>query len=371
MNKAPGHVVTIGSASLHVPASCCRCGAPATKSVRNSIRFGNRTRSLDLPYCEACKTRSEQILGRRTRVHLVAIAVAVAISALGVALPFLPKPVLIGVPVAFAVVAALVLRSKAGDALDFPLGAWMVGASASNSTFFCTHQPWALALAAANGVEAKPTQHGDPVRPWIGALLVAGCASVYVAICCQPAVYVDVAAAFPLQIWLDGKPSIVAEPKFMQSPRPTITVPYGSHRFGWSRVGADKPAGETAAVKVAWHGHHLYNPASTTCYDLDLSVYGSAKGEGIEDGPQSVHEFYTFKTVDNWFQPNPSTVSTKSSGATRIALQEDRMCRDLANHGCGVQIRSDFVECMRAAHNEPAMNTCVQQATLACKHPSQ
>jgi hypothetical protein len=367
MSQAAGHLVTIDTHSLHVPSSCCRCGAPATTQVKNSIRFGNRTRSLDLPYCDACKTRSQKIMSRRTGLYVMAGLIAAVLAGLGALLPMLMKPVLIGAPVAFAVLIAAILRRNAGEAVDYPYGAWMVRASNSSSTFFGTHEPWAQALAAANGVKAVPARASDPVRPWIGALFISAAAATYVAVACQPAVYIDVAGPKPLQIWLDGKPSIVAESKTGEAPRPSVEVPYGSHRFGWSAVGADKPAGETAAVKVAWMGHHLYNPASTTCYDLVLSVYGSAKGEGMADGPQSVHEFYTFKDVDNWFKANPRTVSTKSSGATRTALVEDRLCHDLAQLGCGLPIRSQLMECLHASTNDRDDAGCVQQATNACK----
>ena len=273
-------------------------------------------------------------------------------SGFGALAPFLPKAAIIGLPCVFALVIAVMLRQREGAAVEEPHGAWMSGATSKNSTFFCANESWAKVFASMNNTQPRPATIKDSVRPWIAALLLAAGTSSYIAFAAQPSVYIDNAGTTELRIWVDGKPKLVASVTEAKSLRPSIEVPYGKHRFGWSPVGATAPTAQTDEVKVGWMGDHLYNPGTSTCYALVLSTYGSDSGKGMADGPQTVTEFYTFKKMDNWFTPNPKTVSTKSSGATRTAIEEMQVCRKLAAASCPVEQRRDLVECAKNATDD-------------------
>jgi hypothetical protein len=161
-------------------------------------------------------------------------------------------------------------------------------------------------------------------------LFVAGAAAGYVTFAARPSVYVDNAKKAPVQIWIDGKKSIVAEPTQGAAARPTIDVGYGNHKFGWSAVDATAPTGEVEGA-VKWWGYHLYSPGGAGCYRIDVSLYGDATSSDIHDGSLPRSDFYTLPHVDNWFHENERTVSTKSSGARRVALLPDLVCIDPSN----------------------------------------
>jgi hypothetical protein len=214
-----------------------------------------------------------------------------------------------------------------------------------------------------------PAKFNDAVRPWLIALVLTGGASTFVSFAVRPSVHIDNAGKAPVQIWIDGHPSIVAQPQTGQGPRPTVTLPMGQHTFGWSPVGASAPVETTPARKVAWMGDHLYNPGKTACYDVDLSVYGSASAKGKQQGLQPIDDFYTFDRVDNWFKENPYTVSTKGSGTTRVAILPLEVCASLAGQGCPLSIRTDMVDCLRKTEGTIARvgaKACIEKAVQQC-----
>jgi hypothetical protein len=374
MPSLNGHLVTVQGLRMTMPTSCCRCGAPSTRQLKTSTAvrgFGsNKTRSIEVPYCTACAARAKKIQSARTLLYLQAIGVALAASGFGFLAAFLPRVVLVGVPVALASLAAVVLRQRVGDGVDDPWGAFLSKGTNKDSTFFCTHTEWAQQFAQANGVSAIAGTYRDSVRPWIGALVVALGAAAFVAFAVRPEVYIDNGGAQPAQIWIDGKPSIVAQSTLNKGQtRATIEVPIGTHVFGWSPVGAKAPVGQTKPRKVEWMGDHLYNPNSTACYWLDVSVYGSASSKGMQQGPQPVDEFYTFSSINNWFKDNPTSISTKSSGETRTAINTIKYCQELTAQGCPVEVRSAFAGCIAkavAADSKPAIETCVSEAAKTC-----
>jgi hypothetical protein len=354
-----------------MPSGCCRCGTPATQQLKTTIAvrgFGsNKTRSVEVPYCGPCATRGRKIQRARLALYGCAIAVAALVSGFGLLAPFLPRAAIIVVPVVLAVMTAVVLRQRAGDGVERPWGAWLVKGTNKDSTFFCTHAEWTQQFAAANGVEAVSGSTGESVMPWIGALLVAAGAATFVSYAVRPSIHIDNGGAQPVQVWIDGKKSIVVQPAISKNDeRPTVEVPIGAHVFGWSKVDASAPAGQTAARKIEWLGDHLYNPESTSCYWIDVSKYGSASTKGMAHGPQTLDELYTFSHIDNWFHDNPTSISTKSSGETRTAVNTIAACAELTANGCSVEVRRAFVTCAQGVQDKPGWEACVSDAAQAC-----
>lgn len=363
---------------FHMPAQCCRCGQPGTKQRTSSVAvvgLGRRTRSVTFPYCDACDQRAAGITRARTVLLLGLVALSIAVSLIGFAVPALPKVVLWIVPVALATFAAVLLRVRAGESVEAPNGAWLSRATNKSTTFFMSNPTWAQEFAARNQLqELKATTRKDRFLLWPWMLLVAAIAAGIVASVTHPDVYVDNEGLAPLQIWVDGKKSIVAEPmSSTTAKRPTIEVPYGTHKLGYSPVGASAPVSETPPTKIKVAGDHLYNPGSTACYFLDLTVYGNETGKGVVAGPVPLAELYTFKHVDNWFRDNPSSVSTKSSGETRVALKPFEaggrvVCSEFAD--CPLKVRADLMECLKTGYDSSWAShdakTCFIDATKAC-----
>jgi len=376
MAKVTGTITTITGMNMSMPNGCCRCGRPSTHRLKTQTVVkgfnlgGTKTRSIEIPYCAACADRAKKVNRARTMLWLSVSAVAVVVAGFGVLVPFLPKAAIIVVPCLLAVMAAVVLRQRAGETVENPWGAWLSAASKNTSTLFCSNPEWGKAFADANGIPAVAGSHSDTVRPWIGALLIAGSLATFVSFATQPAVRVDNGGKVPLQIWIDGKKSIVVDATYDKGDRKDVTVPFGTHVFGWSPVGADKPTELTHPRKIEWMGDHLYNPGSTACYWLDVSTYGTASAKGMAAGPQPLDDLYTFKKLDNWFKDNPSSVSTKASGETRVAVNTMKVCHELSDHGCALPIRKDMLDCMHKAFakdDKAAFEACVDAAVASCK----
>jgi hypothetical protein len=363
---------------MTMPTGCCRCGAPSTHQMKTSVQvrgFGsNKTRSIEVPYCAGCAARAKKIQSARTMLYLQAIGIALVAGCFGLVASFLPKVALITVPIVIGVLAAVVLRQRAGNNVDDPWGAWLQKGTAKDSTFFCTRAEWAQQFAQANGVTATAGTYSDNVQPWIGALVVAAGAAALVAFAVRPEVYVDNGGKEPVQIWIDGKPSIVAPAtRAKGQTRPTIEVSKGSHVFGWSKVGASAPTGQTKPRAVELFGDHLYNPNSTACYWLEVSTYGTANAKGMQQGPQPLDEFYTFKSISNWFKDNPPSVSTKSSGETRTAINTMKVCEELTEDGCSMEVKKSFTLCAGKAYakdDKNAFDDCINEAAKGCAIPA-
>lgn len=376
MAKVSGLLATITGMNMSMPNGCCRCGQPSTHRLKTQTVVkgfnlgGTKTRSIEVPYCAGCADRAKKINRSRTMLWLSVIAVAIAVAGFGALVPFLPKAAIIVVPCVLAVMAAVVLRQRAGESVENPWGAWLSAASKNTSTLFCANADWGKAFADANSIQPVAGSHSDTVRPWIGALLITGSIATFVAFASQPEVRIDNGGKVPLQIWIDGKKSIVADVTLDKAERKTISVPFGKHVFGWSPVGAAQATEQTKARKIEWMGDHLYNPGSTACYWLDVNIYGTATAKGMAAGPQPLDELYTFGKLDNWFKDNPSSVSTKASGETRVAVQTMKVCEELTAHGCALPIRKDMIDCMHKAftqHDNVALEACVDAAVASCK----
>ncbi len=348
-----------------MPRACCRCGQPGTVERKSTAQVtgARKTRSVTIPYCASCSTRARAIDSARTRLMLAVLGFSLLCIGFALLVPFLPLVLLIVIPTVLAVMFGRIMRERAGETVEFPNAAWLAAASNKSSTFFVFNKEWADSFAAANGVQAAAAKRGDSMPIWILALLVTGIGSAIVGNLSRPSVYVDNEGAAPLQIWVDGKKSIVAQPMLPDyATRPKIELPYGMHRFGWSLVGANAPASQTEPVKVAFAGDHLYNPDSNACYYLDLSLYGSSTAGSIVNGPVPLAEFYTFHSVDTWFGDNPKSISTKSGGGTRIALQPLKICQSLRKNDCPTPVIKDMMDCMHASPSDAGIELCIGKA---------
>jgi hypothetical protein len=175
----------------------------------------------------------------------------------------------------------------------------------------------------------------------------------------HPEIRIDNAGTTALQIWLDGKPRIVVQPNTAGVAPPSIYVPYGTHKLGYSPVDAAQPVA-TLEGNARMMDDFLYNPGETACYWLEADAYGSASVKGISQGPQPIQEFYSFDKVDTWFGDNPQSISVSSgqSGGTRIALQRAKACMELAEHGCTLESRIEFQKCIIAAKSDAEFDKC-------------
>src|ERR1019366_7571380 len=124
----------------------------------------------------------------------------------------------------------------------------------------------------------------------------------------HPERHIDNAGVEPLQIWVDGDPSVVVPPNPGGVVPPSIYVAYGQPTLGESKTGAGHAEG-AGEVHVTMRDDFLYNPGKTACYWLVADSYGSAAIKGVAQGPQPVLEFYSFDKVDTWFGDHPHSVS--------------------------------------------------------------
>jgi hypothetical protein len=363
--------VVLQSNSFHIPLKCASCGGAqqTTRTAKKTVKQGNwtTTRSFQIPYCGPCAARAQATWMKGLIFAGITIALAAVFSAIGFVAPGLPAPLLIGLPVVlslgFAIVAMTALGPKApplpatakGEAVK------LVKFSGSMSTLYCVNPQWAAEFAQMNGVQPLPKSRamffgaGTLTFALIAAPLFAGGTWFFA----HPQVHIDNAGPDALQIWLDGKKSIVVPSNVNGSPPPSIFVPKGKHVFGWSKEGAAAPEG-TADANVTMNDAHVYNPEETACYWLVADSYGSASVMGVQKGPQPIQEFYTFDKVDTWFGDNPQTISVdhSSRGGTRVALQRAKACMYLAEHGCDAADRDKFIECEKAATDDESFKKC-------------
>ncbi|MEO6953001.1 MAG: hypothetical protein ABI321_14470 [Polyangia bacterium] len=359
-----------------MPGRCCRCGEPADKTIASSVQVkaigrGRRTRSVTFPYCTACFERAARVNRARSMLTLTILGLSLLLACLAFVVPGLPQAALIVVPTGLALFAAFALTSRSADATHAPYGAWLSKATNDKTTFFMTRPEWAAQFGEGNKVPSVPMQlRGGPMM-WPLALIVAAGLSTLLSFLARPEVHIDNEGPTAVQIWIDGKKSIVAPPLTAKlEPRPIVRVPFGMHRFGWSAEGASAPTAQTDPYKIVLAGDHLYNPGSTACYYLDLSLYGSGASAGtINAGPVSIAEMYTFKQVDSWFSENPKSVSTKSSTEKRVSLQPEAGCFVLSEHHCALSIRKDLAECRKTAYekeDKDGYTSCFTRAVEAC-----
>jgi len=367
-----GHEITTQQSSLTVPQLCCACGTrPPTGTVTIQAVANRVRRTMAMPYCAECLATRRTTLAVRFVLFAALALIAAAVAALGVVVPSLPIAVLIAVPVVFALAIGIAGPSVVGRARVPTPAVRILSFGGNSTTFLCAEGTFAERFASGNGVAIRP-------RPWsdglvVGAALlttiVGGGVAVYVGLSSNPPVHLDNATKKPKKIWVDGKPLATVQPIEGTGERPDVRIPYGPHEIGWSSPSDDEPT-EKQTVTVEWGRDHLYNPAEAGCYFLQATVYGTASASGLERGPLPIRPFYVFKSVDNWFKGNPSSISTKASGETRVALLPWGSCMELAKRGCPLKIRKKAVECSRKAWtngDDIGMKSCMTKAFDACE----
>ncbi len=371
-----GCEVVLQSSSFRIPLKCASCGGPqqTTRTAKKTVKQGNwtTTRSFQIPYCGPCAARAQATWMKGLMFAGITVVLAAAFSAIGFAAPGLPAPLLIGLPVVlslgFAIVAMTALGPKAPPAPAMAKGeaVKLVKFSGSMSTLYCVNPHWGAEFAQMNGVQPLPKSRsmffgaGTLTFALVAAPLFAGGAWFFA----HPRVHIDNAGTQALQIWLDGKKSIVVPVNTNGAVPPAIFVPKGKHKFGWSKEGEAAPEA-TVDANVTMNDAHLYNPEETGCYWLVADSYGAASVMGVQQGPQPVQEFYSFDKVDTWFADNPQSISVQSGqgGGTRVALQRAKACMYLAEHGCSAEDRDKFIACEKSATDEASFKKCEDEVT--------
>ena len=380
---AQGSDVVLQSNTVTMPQRCASCGVPpqTTRTTRLQKKQGSwtTTRSFQIPYCNPCADRAKATATKGVLFGLSALGIVVLLSALSFVAPGLPAAVLIGLPLVaalgFAIAAMTALAPKSpplpavatGDAVR------LVKFSGAQLTLHCAHPQWADELARANGSQPIPKTRSSKFGSgalWT-SLLVGPFAAGGAWFLSHPQVHVDNAGSDTVQVWLDGKPSLVVPPNANGAEPPAIWVGHGKHTYGRSKVGASAPEA-TIDADTTMMDAHLYNPSKTACYWLVADSYGGASVMGMQRGPQPLQEFYTFDKVDTWFGDNPQSIEVQQgeSGGTRVALQRAKMCMELAEHGCTDADRERFVDCERAAKDEDGLDKCAKEVSCGSAKPS-
>jgi hypothetical protein len=378
-----GSDVVLQSNTFTVPPRCASCGMPqqTTRTTKLSKKQGRTTttRSFQIPYCNPCADRAKGTQVKGALFAVATLGIVLAFSAFELLVPGLPAALLVGLPIVlslgFAIAAMTTLAPKppplpavaTGDAVR------LVKFNGNQSWLHCAHPQWADEFARANGtqpIQKSRTHVFGSGSLWM-AILTGPIAAIGLWFLGHPEVRVDNAGAEAVQVWVDGKPGIVAEPNPTGSNPPSFYIGRGKHTYGRSKVGASAPEA-TVDADTTMMDAHLYNPSKTACYWLVADSYGNASVMGMQRGPQPIQEFYTFDKVDTWFGDNPQSIEVDShaSGGTRVALQRAKMCMELAEHGCSDADRETFVSCERAAKDETGLDACAKAVTCGNAKPS-
>jgi hypothetical protein len=367
----PGYEVTTQASSVSMPQLCCACGTrPPTGTVTVQGVANRVRRTMAMPYCAEClATRRKTIFIRLVLVTGLVI-VSLAIAAIGAVLPELPVVVLIAGPSVLALILGIVGPMLVAPARLPTPAVQIAGFSGNSTTFVCAEPTFAERFAQSNGVAVRPRAWSDGlvVASALLTTLIGGGMAIYVGLASNPPVHFDNATNKPKKVWIDGKPLLTVQPMNDGAERPDARIAYGTHEIGWSGAD-DKAPREKQKITVEWGRDHLYNAAEAGCYFLNATAYGTASTSGLENGPLAIRSFYVFKNVDNWFKGNPSSVSSKASGETRVALLRWSSCMDLTKQGCPLAARRKAAECSRKAWkkgDDDAMKECMERALESC-----
>jgi hypothetical protein len=373
--------VVLQANTFNMPPRCASCGAPKettlnTARTQSRAFRGKATRTFAIPYCNPCAARVKGARSKGLKLGLATFGIALATAALSFVAPGLPGVVLVAAPLlvsvgfAIAVMTRLAPPAPAPPAVGTGDAVRLVSFKGERSVLYCANPTWAQAFAQANNVSPVPKSRSS--RFGVGslwtAILVAPAAALGAWFTSHPELHIDNAGVEPLQIWVDGDPSVVVPPNPGGVVPPSIYVAYGQHMLGYSKTGAGHAEG-AGEVHVTMRDDFLYNPGKTACYWLVADSYGSAAIKGVAQGPQPVLEFYSFDKVDTWFGDNPQSVSVSSgqSGDTRVAVQRAKACMELAADGCDEVARSAFVHCEQGATSDAAFAQCERAVSCGSK----
>lgn len=365
MQQGQGAVLNV-PAYFTAPQSCANCCAPAqtTLAVAREIRkLGRRiTRTYSIPHCHSCAARTNAHGKKRSLLGLLVFGVALVLSLVGFLLPGLPGEVLVVVPVVATLIAGIVayvvLIPKKADA---PASSSVEAISLlafndAMATFYCANAKWATEAATLNQGHVTPTKSRTMYRAWahpvFGSVLALVGAGIVFAVA-HPKVCLDNPTKNDVQFWMDDE-----RLKVVSAGRYALEdLPHGDHTFGWSKVGASKPEG-TVEGSVAIGDAHLVNAYEAGCYWIEGAVYGSAKmKDSFKPGPQPLLGFYAFDKVDVWFGSLPTSVRTKSSGETRVAVNSYKMCTNLRG-SCPDAMIKEALACDAKTDDEAQASSC-------------
>jgi hypothetical protein len=357
------------------PSACASCRRPAERMVARR----KRGVKLDVPYCTLCGQQATAGWNntRGRQLQFIVLFGASIFGAVGL-VPGLPLVVACALAVGVAVagtVGFLVLvpvqkfPAPASATID---GARLVKVAGDRATLFCTNEAWAADLAAAHGsVPARKTRpnHSVFVIPRY-AVFAAPVVAVFAWLGANPEVHVDNGFHEPLQLWVDGRPSIVvpASTKKDGAEPATVRVSYGQHVLGWSRLGATAPE-HTTRARIEFDGNHLYVPGALLCHFNEVMLYGDQVSLPVAAGPVPIAEFQTFKRVDAWFHDLPAQIETKSGGEARVAVKRWEACEYITSPPCPAGERARYWDCVRKiweSDDPKQVERCEQITAAAC-----
>jgi hypothetical protein len=371
MSTRPGFEVTTTASPISLPPACCACAVqPGTKKITIQGVSGRVRRSFMVPYCDACLGARRKVKATRALVVLALMIVCATIGGLGVVLPALPVPVLIGVPVALALVLGIFGPRLVARTQEISDSARILSFAGSSTRFLLANEQWAMQFAGSNhaNVARRTWRDGFTVTSAILCVLVGSMVAAYVGFASNPSIHFDNATGKMVKIWIDGQVALTVDAQSGPSVRPDARLSYGTHKIGWSKATEDKPRDEEK-IDVQWGRDHLYNPAQAGCYFLQATAYGDASTSGLGNGPLPLRSFYVFDDVDNWFQGNPASISSKQSGETRVALLPWASCEALTKENCSVEVRKKAVQCASDAwkkDDEAEVHACFERAAAQC-----
>jgi hypothetical protein len=247
-------------------------------------------------------------------------------------------------------------------------GARLVRVRGREATLFCTHETWARSLAEAHGAKIIARTRPNRATPKLVPLAIpfSAAAAVGVWFFANPVVRIDDGFDESVQIWVDGRRAVIATPSGPGASTTQLRLSHGEHAMAWSPVGASAPV-ETTKVQIEAGHDPLYVPARVNCYYRELEVYGKTSQQPTST-PLDVSDFYDFRSVDNWFAPNPSSVTLeKGESATKIAIQRSKWCLYFHSPPCPDGERERYWRCMSAHWTDAEGGwRCARDSSLAC-----
>jgi len=369
-----GYDVTLPRNAYAPPTVCASCLAPA-EGTRPS-KGGVQSATIEVPYCRPCRAHAGRSERRWSAVQLGAVIAGSLAGAIGL-VPGLGMATAAAIAasvaalIAIAVSFALPSRRAIAPASIARDAARVVAASRGAVTLFCTNDEWSRRLADRFGGTRTPRRR--PVRGLFAmvpfAVMFAAPASALAFHLANPEVHVDNGTGAPIAVWVDGARVATIEPAFEPSGArdlPTVRVPYGARKLGWSAVSAAAPAA-TSEVTIAFNGNHLYDPGARHCYYIDAMIYGTVNDVPKANGPLPLGDVYTLPHIHNWFRENPHEIQTKSGGEIHYAIKRAPAC-DAAKH-CSLAERETFWMCIGSADTDDEIGNCRDLLRETCPAP--
>ncbi|NUP06158.1 MAG: hypothetical protein HOW73_08880 [Polyangiaceae bacterium] len=178
--------------------------------------------------------------------------------------------------------------------------------------------PWVPGVASvglAGGATVVLRQRARGLAP-----LVACLASMVTWVFAYGTVVFDNPTADEITFEVDDGASVVRVPPGKHAVK---TLPVGERRFTARLTGG----GESFSGEVGSNGRHLATPSNDTCYGLVRTTDGaSTSGRAQADEHLAGRRFYTLQKVDDYFEPPPTSVTTRTAGMLRRRLERSS-CR--------------------------------------------